>query len=138
MPPLIPAGCVLGMTLRSQFPAWGQRPRVPPQGLWVLGWFPPRTSITLSVPALTGVELEALLAEGVAAAPQFAVLLQHQHPPAGLGQQHGRRQAPDAAADDDGIQPRGDFVCRENCGSGVLSRGSRNGHGGVMPQGWGT
>lgn len=85
----------------------GQPPRSSPKRF---GSQPP----ALPVPTRTGVELEALLAERMAAAPQLAVLLQHQHPPAHLGQQHGHRQPPDAAADDDGIELLWDFFWRES------------------------
>lgn len=62
----------------------------------------------------TSVKLKALLGEGVAASPQLPVLLQHQHTPAGLGQQRRSRQATDAAAHHDGIEPLGHLFCREH------------------------
>lgn len=110
---------------------WGQRqlchppplgPQRDPTGANRPARSPPKSCgsqpSALPVPTRTGVELEALLAERVAAAPQPAVLLQHQHPPAHLGQQHGHRQPPNAAADDDGVELLRDFFWGENCGMG--------------------
>ena len=64
---------------------------------------------------LTDIELEALLHEGVAAAPGLVVLLQEQDLTARLGQRGGDRQAPDPAADHDHVQVLRDPVHAETC-----------------------
>lgn len=82
---------------------------------WIRGEF--------GAPNRTSVKLKALLGEGVGAAPQLPVLLQHQHAPAGLGQQSRSRQAAHAAAHHDGIEPLRHLLRGEHCGERGASLG---------------
>ena len=59
------------------------------------------------------VPLVPVVQEGVAAAARLIVLLQHQDPSPGLGEDGARRHPPDAGADDDRVQSVRDLVQAE-------------------------
>lgn len=71
--------------------------------------------VVLHEDSLTDVELKAFIYVGVAAAPGLVVLLQHQDSLPRFGHSGCRRQAPEAAADDDDVQVLRHLVQSKPC-----------------------